>query len=123
MGSATGDARAAPRDLLLRPLPRDVLALIVVLLGLRIENLALIERAALEPAPGLNVLTGETGAGKTILAQAVGLLAGGAAAPVMVGPHGEEAYVEAEFAVPSRSSRTRRCRRRPATCGPTASRP
>ena len=43
---------------------------------LRIENLVLIREAELELAPGLNVVTGETGAGKTILAQAVGLLLG-----------------------------------------------
>ena len=43
---------------------------------LRIENLVLIREADLEPAPGLNAITGETGAGKTILAQAIGLLLG-----------------------------------------------
>ncbi len=46
------------------------------------------------------MLTGETGAGKTILAQAIGLLAGAQPAPGLVGPHGDEAYVEAEFEVP-----------------------
>jgi DNA repair protein RecN (Recombination protein N) len=71
-----------------------------MLLRLQIDNLALIEHAELEPTAGLNVLTGETGAGKTMLAQAIGLVAGGAPASGMVGPHGEEAYVEAEFAVP-----------------------
>ena len=43
---------------------------------LRIENLVLIREAELELAPGLNAITGETGAGKTILAQALGLLLG-----------------------------------------------
>ena len=43
---------------------------------LRIENLVLIREAELAFAPGLNAITGETGAGKTILAQAVGLLLG-----------------------------------------------
>jgi DNA repair protein RecN (Recombination protein N) len=71
-----------------------------MLLRLQIENIALIERAELELGPGLNVLTGETGAGKTMLAQAIGLVAGGAPAPGLVGPHAEESYVEAEFAVP-----------------------
>src|SRR6266513_907292 len=47
-----------------------------VLRRLRIENLVLIREAELELAPGLNAITGETGAGKTILAQAVGLLLG-----------------------------------------------
>ena len=40
-----------------------------VLSELRVENLLLIERAQLRLSPGLNVLTGETGAGKTVLAQ------------------------------------------------------
>jgi DNA repair protein RecN (Recombination protein N) len=71
-----------------------------MLLHLHIENLALIERADLQPAPGLNVLTGETGAGKTMLAEAIGLLAGAAAAGALIGPHAEEAYVEAEFELP-----------------------
>ena len=47
-----------------------------MMLRLQIENLALIERAELELSPGLNVFSGETGAGKTMLAQAIGLLAG-----------------------------------------------
>lgn len=71
----------------------------MTLLRLQIENLALIEHADIEFDPGMNVFTGETGAGKTMLALAIGLLAGAAPAPGMVGPHGGEAYVEAEFAV------------------------
>ena len=70
------------------------------MLRLHIENLALIEHAELELDPGLNVLTGETGAGKTMLAQAIGLIAGVQPAAEMVGVHGDESYVEAEFAVP-----------------------
>src|SRR5437763_2173015 len=69
-----------------------------VLRRLRIENLVLIRGAELELAPGLNVITGETGAGKTILAQALGLLLGGRADDALVGPAGREAYVEAAFA-------------------------
>jgi DNA repair protein RecN (Recombination protein N) len=71
-----------------------------MLIRLHIENLALIERADLEPVPGLNVLTGETGAGKTMLAEAIGLLAGAQATPGLIGPHADEAYVEAEFELP-----------------------
>ena len=67
---------------------------------LRIENLVLIRAAELELAPGLNAITGETGAGKTILAQAVGLLLGTKGDDSFVGPGGEEAYVEAELDVP-----------------------
>ena len=47
------------------------------MIPVRVENLLLIERAELCLGPGLNVLTGETGAGKTVLAHAVDLLLGG----------------------------------------------
>ena len=67
---------------------------------LRIENLVLIREATLELAPGLNALTGETGAGKTIFAQALGLLLGARGDASLVGPAGPEAYVEAELDVP-----------------------
>src|SRR5258708_878856 len=67
---------------------------------LRIENLVLIREAELELAPGLNAITGETGAGKTILAQAVGLLLGTKGDGSSVGPEAEEAYVEAELGLP-----------------------
>ena len=67
---------------------------------LRIENLVLIRHAELEPAPGLNAITGETGAGKTILAQAIGLLLGAKADATYVGPDAPEAYVEAELDLP-----------------------
>ena len=71
-----------------------------VLRRLRIDNLVLIRAADLELAPGLNALTGETGAGKTIFAQAVGLLLGVKGDAAAVGPAGTEAYVEAELDVP-----------------------
>ena len=67
---------------------------------LRIENLVLIREAELELAEGLNAITGETGAGKTILAQAVGLLLGAKGDAKAIGPAGSEAYVEAEFDIP-----------------------
>jgi DNA repair protein RecN (Recombination protein N) len=67
---------------------------------LRIENLVLIHEADLEFAPGLNAITGETGAGKTILAQALGLLLGAKGDDGYVGAAGEEAYVEAELDLP-----------------------
>ena len=68
---------------------------------LRIENLVLIREAELALAPGLNAITGETGAGKTILAQAIGLLLGARGDAALVGPDGNEAYVEAELALPA----------------------
>ncbi len=71
---------------------------------LSVENLLLIEQAQLRLAPGLNVITGETGAGKTVLAHALDLLLGGRGAasggrgrPSMVRPGAAEAYVEGVF--------------------------
>jgi len=72
-----------------------------VLSELRVENLLLIERAQLRLAPGLNVLTGETGAGKTVLAHALDLLLGGRARAGIVRPGAEEAYVEGIFELPA----------------------
>ena len=71
-----------------------------MLRNLRIENLVLIREAELALAPGLNAVTGETGAGKTIFAQAIGLLLGAKADASAVGSDGDEAYVEAELDVP-----------------------
>jgi DNA repair protein RecN (Recombination protein N) len=72
-----------------------------VLHELRVENLLLIERAELGLGPGLNVLTGETGAGKTVLAHALDLLLGGKPRPGIVRPGASEAYVEGVFALPA----------------------
>jgi DNA repair protein RecN (Recombination protein N) len=71
-----------------------------VLRRLRIENLVLIREAEIDLACGLNAITGETGAGKTILAQAIGLLLGARGDASLVGPSGEDAYVEAELDLP-----------------------
>jgi DNA repair protein RecN (Recombination protein N) len=67
---------------------------------LRIENLLLIERAELRLGPGLNAITGETGAGKTVLAHSLDLLMGGKARPQIVRPGVEEAWVEGVFDLP-----------------------
>jgi DNA repair protein RecN (Recombination protein N) len=71
-----------------------------MLLELSVQNLLLIEEARLELAPGLNVITGETGAGKTVLAHALDLLLGGRARPGIVRPGAGEAYVEGVFELP-----------------------
>src|SRR5689334_9135919 len=71
-----------------------------MLLELRIENLLLIQRAELRLGPGLNAITGETGAGKTILAHSFDLLMGGKARSHIVRPGAGEAYVEGVFEVP-----------------------
>src|SRR5919197_4740260 len=70
-----------------------------MLLELRIENLLLIERAELRLGPGLNAITGETGAGKTILAHSFDLLMGGRARDGIVRPGASEAYVEGVFEI------------------------
>src|SRR5437588_1054622 len=67
---------------------------------LRIENLLLMERAELRLAPGLNVVTGETGAGKTLLAHSLDLLLGGRARSGIVRTGAAEAYVEGVFSLP-----------------------
>jgi DNA repair protein RecN (Recombination protein N) len=67
---------------------------------LRIENLLLIERAELRFGSGLNVITGETGAGKTVLAQSLDLLMGGRPRGGTVRPGAAEAWVEGTFDLP-----------------------
>ena len=68
-----------------------------MLLELRVENYAVIDNVAVEFAPGLNLLTGETGAGKSILIDALALLLGERASNEMI-RHGEEkAVVSAVF--------------------------
>src|ERR1051325_4683003 len=67
---------------------------------LRIESLLLIERAELRLGEGLNAITGETGAGKTVLAHSLDLLMGGKARPQIVRPGAEEAWVEGVFDLP-----------------------
>ena len=64
---------------------------------LRINRLAVIDAVEIEFGPGLNVLTGETGAGKSILVEAVGLLLGGRASPDLVRTGEDTATIEAIF--------------------------
>ena len=70
-----------------------------MLLGLTIRDVVLIERLSLAFRPGLCVLTGETGAGKSILMDALGLALGRRAEASLVRPGAEQAAVAAEFAV------------------------
>ena len=68
-----------------------------MLLELRAENYAVIDRAAAEFGPGLNLLTGETGAGKSILIDALALLLGGKASADFVRHGADKAVVSCVF--------------------------
>jgi DNA repair protein RecN (Recombination protein N) len=70
-----------------------------MLTELRIRNFAVIEEAAIPFAAGLNVLSGETGAGKTIVMTALGLLLGGRGSPELVRMGAREAAVEGLFEI------------------------
>src|SRR5918993_6048876 len=75
---------------------------------LRVTNLAVIDRLELEFSPGLTVLTGETGAGKSILVGAVGLLVGGRASAELVRTGEDTAAIEAIFETADREIILRR---------------
>jgi len=68
-----------------------------MLAELQIDDLVLIEAARLELSPGLNVITGETGAGKSLLAQAIGLLMGQKGSDDLIRPGAQRALVQALF--------------------------
>src|ERR1700728_3119900 len=65
----------------------------------RISGLGVIDDAILELSPGFNVVTGETGAGKTMVVSGLGLLFGGRADPSRVRPGAERANVEGRLKV------------------------
>ena len=71
-----------------------------MLTELSVENVALIEEATLELSPGLNAITGETGAGKTLLATALQMLLGGRARSDTVRAGASKATVEGTFVLP-----------------------
>ena len=68
------------------------------LVELRVRNLGVIDDVTVELGPGMTALTGETGAGKTLLVEAIGLLLGGRGDPSMVRAGADEAVVEGRFA-------------------------
>ncbi len=78
---------------------------IAVLVELRLENYAVIDNVAVEFAPGLNLLTGETGAGKSILIDALALLMGDKASPDLVRFGAERAVISAVFEIESGSEK------------------
>lgn len=72
-----------------------------MLTELRISNFALIDRLSLEFSTGFHVLTGETGAGKSILVDAIAFLIGGRASTDQIRSDAEEAALEASFTLPA----------------------
>lgn len=64
---------------------------------LRVRNLAIVEELAIEPGPGLNVLTGETGAGKSLLIDSLGFLSGARGSTAMIRTGAEKMTAEAVF--------------------------
>jgi DNA repair protein RecN (Recombination protein N) len=74
-----------------------------VLLELRVENYAVIDNVAVEFSPGLNLLTGETGAGKSILIDVLALLLGDKASAEAVRHGAEKAVVSAVFEAESKA--------------------
>src|SRR2546423_15098404 len=76
-----------------------------MLLSLRVENYAVIDNVAVELAPGLNLLTGETGAGKSILIDALALLLGDKASTEMIRHGAEKAVISGVFEVHERAAK------------------
>ena len=70
-----------------------------MLIELRLENYAVIDNLAVEFAPGLNLLTGETGAGKSILIDALALLLGDKASSDVIRSGADKATISAVFEV------------------------
>ncbi|HEY7948701.1 MAG TPA: AAA family ATPase, partial [Acidimicrobiales bacterium] len=70
-----------------------------MLVELRVKDLGVIESVTLDLESGMTALTGETGAGKTLLVEALELLVGGRADPVLVRPGADQALVEGRFIV------------------------
>ena len=78
-----------------------------MLLELRVKNLALIEKAEVAFGEGLNILTGETGAGKSIIIGSVNMALGGKASRDMIRQGADCAYVELIFSVDDEEKRKR----------------
>jgi len=74
-----------------------------MLTELRVRDLGVIEDLTLELGPGMTALSGETGAGKTLVVEALDLALGGRAAPGLVRAGADEAVVEARFVIPDPS--------------------
>ena len=78
-----------------------------MLLELHVKNLALIEKADVEFGEGLNILTGETGAGKSIIIGSVTMALGGKASKDSIRQGADWAYIELVFSVPEEEQKRR----------------
>lgn len=74
-----------------------------MLLELKVTNFAIIDNVDIKFGPGLNILSGETGAGKSILMKSLGLLMGAKASPDMIRGENETATIEGVFDISHRS--------------------
>jgi DNA repair protein RecN (Recombination protein N) len=81
------------------PGTRETRSQLAMLEEVRISGLGVIDEAVLELSPGFNVVTGETGAGKTMVVSGLGLLFGGRADPSRIRPGAEKASVEGRLRV------------------------
>lgn len=77
-----------------------------MLLNLHVKNLVLIEEADIEFGDGLNILSGETGAGKSIILGSVTLALGAKAGSEVIGRYGDYAYVELNFRIDDKTKET-----------------
>jgi DNA repair protein RecN (Recombination protein N) len=73
-----------------------------MLAHLRVQNLGVLDDVSIDPAPGLTVVTGESGAGKTLLVGGLRLILGEKADPTAVGPHQDHAQADGLFAADDR---------------------
>ncbi len=74
-----------------------------MLLELRIKNFVIIEKASISFKPGFNVLSGETGSGKSVLLKGLSVLMGANTSNDMVGTYGDDAHVEGFFDIQERN--------------------
>ena len=75
-----------------------------MLVELAVQDLGVIEELRLVFDAGMTAVTGETGAGKTLVVEAIELLVGARADPVVVRPGAHEAWVEGRFLLPNPSA-------------------
>jgi DNA repair protein RecN (Recombination protein N) len=66
---------------------------------LKIKNVAIIDTAEIQFNPGLNILSGETGAGKSVVIEAISLLLGGRASAELIRSGSDEAVIEGQFKI------------------------